>query len=390
MIFGYGAGYHIHALKNANPHAKILVFEPFIPVDQEAISFCKENEIIFLNDLEISTIINEITDCLGYGFARLQFHSLQAYQGLFPKVYDNFTNQVTSAYKIFIQNLLTQANFIPLWYKNTLKTLLENHPFLSFEKQALHKEYTILCGAGPSLTDMIPNLIKYRKKLFICATDTALIPLVAAGLIPDMVVTLDSQHYSIYDFIIEKSFNTTFVRDIQAFDCTKHLAWQSFITSHSYNEDSLVAFFMKKLQINIVKIYTGGTVSDYALDILIKLGFKNIILTGYDLSFPKIQTHARNAPSHIGQIINSNYFQSIEQLMCESIMKRKPHLVPTKRGEVLSDFVLQNYQNYLEQYVELHPNNFFSTAQQSSLIKHITYLSQNELIKLLKTLRIVI
>ena len=72
--------------------------------------------------------------------------------------------------------------------------------------------------------------------------------------------------------------------------------------------------------------------------------------------------------------------------MCESIMKRKPHLVPTKKGgEVLSDFVLQNYQNYLEQYVELHPKiNFFSTAQQSSLIKHITYLSQNELIKLLK------
>jgi hypothetical protein len=49
----------------------------------------------------------------------------------------------------------------------------------------------VIVGAGPSLDRNIANLVSERHRLLIIATDTAVRPLSAAGLVPDLVVVVD-------------------------------------------------------------------------------------------------------------------------------------------------------------------------------------------------------
>lgn len=49
----------------------------------------------------------------------------------------------------------------------------------------------VLCGAGPSLTSLLPHLRRFRDRAWLVALDTALRPLVASGLVPDLVVSID-------------------------------------------------------------------------------------------------------------------------------------------------------------------------------------------------------
>lgn len=49
----------------------------------------------------------------------------------------------------------------------------------------------ILCGAGPSLDRLIPELRRNRDRAWMVALDTALHPLLAAGIVPDLVVSID-------------------------------------------------------------------------------------------------------------------------------------------------------------------------------------------------------
>ena len=49
----------------------------------------------------------------------------------------------------------------------------------------------VLCGAGPSLDRLLPELRRNRSRAWYVALDTALHPLLAAGIVPDLVVSID-------------------------------------------------------------------------------------------------------------------------------------------------------------------------------------------------------
>ncbi len=49
----------------------------------------------------------------------------------------------------------------------------------------------VLCGAGPSLDGLLPSLRAHRERAWLVALDTALRPLMGAGIVPDLVVSVD-------------------------------------------------------------------------------------------------------------------------------------------------------------------------------------------------------
>ncbi len=52
-------------------------------------------------------------------------------------------------------------------------------------------EPLILCGAGPSLDRLLPDLRECRDRAWLVALDTAVRPLMAGGIVPDLVVSID-------------------------------------------------------------------------------------------------------------------------------------------------------------------------------------------------------
>jgi hypothetical protein len=81
----------------------------------------------------------------------------------------------------------------PVYLENTLQNLPEL--LCARDVSALdgiaHGDPLVICGAGPSLDRLLPELHACRSRAWFVAIDTAVRPLVAAGIVPDLVVSID-------------------------------------------------------------------------------------------------------------------------------------------------------------------------------------------------------
>jgi hypothetical protein len=81
----------------------------------------------------------------------------------------------------------------PVYLENTLHNLPEllRAPDVSALDGMAEGDPVVLCGAGPSLDALIPSLRTCRDRTWLVAIDTALRPLLTAGILPDLVVSID-------------------------------------------------------------------------------------------------------------------------------------------------------------------------------------------------------
>ncbi|MFW5786560.1 MAG: 6-hydroxymethylpterin diphosphokinase MptE-like protein [bacterium] len=98
------------------------------------------------------------------------------------------------------QNVLTEVHLGRRWMRN----LLRNLPLLVESRDAkdLRTDRPIVvAAAGPSLEETIPVIRRIRREVCVVAVDTAAAPLLAGGVRPDLVVTLDGQWANVQDFV---------------------------------------------------------------------------------------------------------------------------------------------------------------------------------------------
>ena len=91
-------------------------------------------------------------------------------------------------------NLNTLIGRGPLWQYNTLKNLpyLITHPGINALIGKFAGKPALIVGAGPSLNKALPYLKEVAKHYVILCAATALRPLRAAGITPDLVVAVDA------------------------------------------------------------------------------------------------------------------------------------------------------------------------------------------------------
>jgi hypothetical protein len=150
----------------------------------------------------------------------------------------------------------------------------------------------VLAAAGPSLNRNIDELRPYRDRVVLVAVDTALKPLLAAGLSPDFVVALDPS-------------------DANA----RHLtgitvpATTSLVAEASIAPDSFVAFgdrsfifrvaehapwpWLRQMGLDRGTLRAWGSVVTAAFDLALRMGGDPIICIGTDLAYSSGQIYAR-------------------------------------------------------------------------------------------------
>ncbi|MFR6526968.1 MAG: motility associated factor glycosyltransferase family protein [Roseburia inulinivorans] len=147
----------------------------------------------------------------------------------------------------------------------------------------------IIVSAGPSLNKNIMELKRAKNKAFIVAVDTAVRPLVNAGIIPDMYVIVDGlKPKELLDFDEAKRIplmpSITSTKEILENHTGKKIFWfegQRFIWS-----------MMMMNGVPFSTVACGGSVACSAFSLVYKLGFSRIILVGQDLALTGNKTHA--------------------------------------------------------------------------------------------------
>ena len=370
VIFGIGFAYHINNIIKNNPDSIFIIFEPFQQIfelykkyiDIELLKKYKDN-ICLLDNINHTSILDFLEKNNLITENRMLTYSNLGYRSLCPELEKEYFQDVKKNLQIILQNTLTESNFIPLWTKNFLKNMtnLYKVPFFIPQKHQLDDNIAVIVSAGPGLSYDIKTLKNKRDKITIFAVDTAIKPLLSNEIIPDFIVSLDGQFYSIDDFINNIPDETTFILDAIAYPGITRLHKNIFFTiTKNIFDTSIIEYFFNYHKLNDFGIITGGTVSDYCLNLAVLLGFKNIYLAGLDLSFPLLQSHCKGSPFYNRAIFLSNYFESPQSIIIKSIAKRKIKEAISKNNEkkILTDFVFQNYAFHFSKFVK--QNNFIN------------------------------
>ncbi len=147
----------------------------------------------------------------------------------------------------------------------------------------------IIVSAGPSLNKNIKELRKAKNRAFIVAVDTAVKPLVKAGIIPDLYVVVDGlKPVELFDF--EEARQIPMMTSITS---AKGVLAQHKGKKIFYFEGVMLAYNLLAMNgIPFSSVSCGGSVACSAFSLVYKLGFSRIILVGQDLALTGNKTHA--------------------------------------------------------------------------------------------------
>ena len=308
IIVGISNGVHIRKIiENVPKTCNILVYEPSFEVFRRAIeevdlSFMFQMDIPVgivvegINDYEIQTYFEMFISLDNITF--LKYYINGNYEDLFPKEVSKFVtalreymsdievgwNTTVRYTDINAQNVFHNLHYLAEGYnaKDLWGILPEDVP-------------AIVVSAGPSLNKNIQDLKKAVGKACIIATDTAMKPLLNAGIVPDLFVIVDGLKPAIlfeHKDISKTAMLTMTGVSIPSMQLHKGKKF-FYYNGGSFESEILFALSRKMGQDRTLpNIPTGGSVATSAYSFGIQMGAKTVILVGQDLAMTGNKTHA--------------------------------------------------------------------------------------------------
>ena len=301
FLFGVGSGAYIKALvQHTEKEVNLIVYEPSITIFRTMLQETDLSEelesrpIAFLvegvNETEFGPVMNRVVAVESLNFLKEEIHP--GYRTLFGeqllpymKKLQRKTESMQVSYntgilfcKDLAQNVLGNMKYVCDGY-NT-KLLSEVIP---------HNGPAILVAAGPSLNKNIHELKKAKNKAFILAVDTAIKPLMKAGIVPDAFLTIDP-HKLLALVDIEGAEKIPVIAPTSA----RHALLERQKAKKIFYSDGYLIprhiYSMHKKEFPDVS--TGGSVACNCFSLLYKMGFDTIIMVGQDLAYTDHKSHA--------------------------------------------------------------------------------------------------
>jgi hypothetical protein len=264
--------------------------------------------------------------------------------------------------------MLVLKKFGRLWLRNIDANITASRArglSLSAWKDRWKDRPAIIVCAGPSLDRNLPRMTGLKEKFVIVCVDTALIPLLKHGIVPDIVVSLDSQIANVADFfdplVLSSCSSTDLVMEITAhrsipglfpggllpFHTVKLLTSPETGTKAEFVEPHYRAFTSAFR--NTEGLQTGGSVSTTALDLCLLCGFSKVVFIGQDLGFLDYRLYCRGTYADRVLSLRENRFVPRSNSLLKHMSASDRPLSITAEGQVYrSSPVMDGYRRWLE------------------------------------------
>jgi hypothetical protein len=153
----------------------------------------------------------------------------------------------------------------------------------------------VVVGPGPTLVEHLEELRDFAAGAELVVISTALEPVLAAGLVPDFVVMIDS--HSIVPFTSERAAALAHVPLVYVPDVQRS-------TLEAWPGPRLVGYLRRPRFAALAarypraELWTAGTVAHSAVDLAVKLGAADVALFGLDFSYPGGVSHSPGTPDY--------------------------------------------------------------------------------------------
>lgn len=356
IVYGLAEGSHIRELLKVTGESNfILVYEPNTAVFFKVIQnfdisdlIQSRRVLIGVNDINPELIYEFASEAIDYGKIRLvEYCTLPNYVRLYPQGWTDVMKIVKSQFEILILDRNTQITFSQEFILNMLRNFedMPNQYVVNqlkdrFDKNDLTNIPAIIVSAGPSLDKNVSELKRAVGKAFIIVTDTAIKSVLRAGVIPDIIVTVDP-HKNPYLFAHRGVVNVPMLVCQHSNKCLLNIHHGKrfyFGDDNSFVNDIYARF----AGIEITPLETGGSVANNCFSLAQYCGFKTIILIGQDLAFTNKRIHASAAydGSNYDKMEESDKYVEIEDIY---------------GGKILTDKSMEMYLKWFEKQIVRYP-----------------------------------
>lgn len=340
IIIGISNGYHIRRIMEAAPKtANILIYEPSFEIFRRAL---EEVDLSFLFAPDIPVAI--IVDGLNEEETEAYFHLLITYDNMTSLICytsGNYTKLFSKEMDTFVKTLKkylmkvqvtwnTYVRYTDVKAKNTfynLPYLYKGYSVRDLQNILPPDIPTIVVSAGPSLNKNIMDLKKAEGKACIIATDTAMKPLLNAGIIPDLFVIIDGLKPGLlFEHKDISKVPMVTMTGVSVEPMQNHKGKKFFYYSSSPLEHQLLRDVgnKKKTEMTLPTIITGGSVANTAYSLGVMMGSRTVILIGQDLAMTGNRTHADGTfKDKMDEIdINSGQYFEVESIDGGKVLTR--------------------------------------------------------------------
>jgi hypothetical protein len=304
VLLGFGLGYlPLEISKKMHPEHRLVVVEASLEILAAA---CRSVDLtalfnnpridIFLPD-QLSSIWRvvekEVFKILGGSVAKL-IHP-PSFE-LFQSSYTQVETEIEAFIRAHQDNFNALENHRALLLKNILGNLLavaQAAPIDALFKKAAGRP-ALVVAAGPSLDKNIALIKKVGQNFWVLAVDTALKPLLAAGIYPDLVVAVDPNqiNYTKFDGIKPHVFKQIpIVFSPLLFPDIPPLFKNRFV----FGEPHCFGQWALSLRPPAAELPYAFTVAQHAFYLARQMGADPIVYAGLDLAFAPDGDHAQNS-----------------------------------------------------------------------------------------------
>lgn len=289
-----------------------------------------------------------------------------ASQRLAPDFYDSVEIEIRDIIKSKMSDLLTRFEFEQLWLKNILinsrylpparadHNLQNDFPDRqnppNQPRAATVGAFTgalagipgLLVSAGPSLRESLDLIAEAKSRCFILACDTAVKPLLKAGIVPHGVITLDAQRHTLFAFQGTNLKDTLFFTDLvsnpavlRTLETNVRGVIFSTTAQVSYGADGTLfrevtpgTEHAELIHGPVGTVQSGGSVATSGFDLLRTLGCDPICIVGQDLAYTGRRIHTVGTHHQERWVPTLTRTRSLEHIVETVVRKRKTHPVP--------------------------------------------------------------
>ncbi|QJR20898.1 hypothetical protein BREVNS_0148 [Brevinematales bacterium NS] len=369
IVLGAGLGYHIELLEKEG-------FERGVVIETNP-----EIARIFQRVYELPSSFywvgpEQTEEALDSIFALLDFSSLRWVKTVILRGsyeighYDAFEKRIQRLTQVKLGDFSTRLKFEEIWLIHMIRNLRNLRFSTPLAKLFFRQQNVpiVIVSAGPSLRQSLAALSRVRSSVFMVAVDTALLPLYEAGIVPDMVYSLDAQVHTLEDFLgIDRKYLS---RLHLVYDMVAHPETLAFVkeassgphyvatTAHVDIDPQGNPFLLKhefvrwlELEFNtsLGDVETGGSVSTSVFHASFLMGGNPLLLVGQDLAFSYQTTHVASTSHYYRYFPQAHRLHPINTIFFEAILSRRLQKQPgIREKEVDSDFVLSNFKGWFE------------------------------------------
>jgi len=358
-LFGYGLERFLSRLEEHSPDSAVLCVEAdaelyALSVDNIPPSITRNKKFRLTNITNDAALASFVRETWGSAFRGIETIRLTGGYQLFPELYESLCKTLNAEIAVNWSNALTLTKLGRLYIRNFFRNLALLDRYPSISNLSFGGAPVLVLGAGPSIDQLTENREQFAGKFgnpenrsfkIICV-DTCLGALKDRGIVPDLVVILESQHWNLRDFSGCKGWKVPSVIDLSALPASARVldgGGYFFFTPWTHLR---VFERLKEAELLLSSIPPLGSVGLTAVEIARRLTSGKIILCGLDFSFTQDKYHARGTPGYRGYLNSQTRFRRIGNF---AAFAAGVFRALSKSGvSVYSNPVMRNYRGLFE------------------------------------------